>query len=91
MFLSPANSRHVDAAWKEVKDHVGYMQRLTSATLCLGRVFPGAGDAADARLQWRSHADTHHGAVHGRPATLAVEAAGHRHDGQVSAAVGRTR
>lgn len=51
-------------------------------------VFPGEGDAPDERLERRPDVDAHNGAVHGRPSSVAMETAGHRHDGQVPAALG---
>ena len=52
-------------------------------------VCAGEGDAEDEGFQRSSHVNTDHRAVHGRPQTGAVEAAGDDHDGQVQAAVGR--
>lgn len=51
----------------------------------------GERDAEDEGLERRPHVNADHGAVHGRPEAGAVEAAGDGHDGQVPAAVGRTR
>lgn len=59
---------------------------------CVCVRFPaGAGDAEDAGLEWRSHANANHRAVHGWPAAGSVAAAGNHHDGQIPAAVGRVR
>lgn len=55
---------------------------------CTRWVFPGEGDATDARLKRRPNADAHNGTVYGRPPAVPMETTGHGHDGQVSAALG---
>ena len=71
-------------SWKDSNDWCS----THSDSNCALRVFPGAGDATNARLQRRPNADAHNGTVYGGPSSVAMETAGHGHDGQVSAAVG---
>lgn len=77
----------INTSWQKVR----VFWSTYSDLACTLWVFPGEGDATNARFQRRPDADAHHGAVYGRPPAVAMETAGHRHDGQVSAALGRAR